>query len=194
MSKSLPPKINLREGKREEGGRNGRGGDGGGGRETALQRGPKGKESPFQWNKNCAISTRSARRLWKCPRVQGTRVHFLPLLSPLRRSLQIRERSVQAFGNLMCTEMRESQSWVEPSCLAHRRTRPTFFPGCDLSAWTVPTDVCARSRCYWIGASSSCFFIFYFFLRREEMFFFRGGCVIRGMKRTADWCAAFPLF
>lgn len=81
MSKSLPPKINLREGKREEGGRNGRGGDGGGGRETALQRGPKGKESPFQWNKNCAISTRSARRLWKCPRVQGTRVHPPPSFS-----------------------------------------------------------------------------------------------------------------
>lgn len=79
MSKSLPPKINLREGKREEGGRNGRGGDGGGGREPAPQRGPKGKESPFQWNKNCAMSTRSARRLWKRPRVQGTRVHFFSL-------------------------------------------------------------------------------------------------------------------
>lgn len=57
MSKTLPPKINLhseeREGGRkgEEGGRRRKG--------KSLSTGTEGKESPFQWNKNCAISIRT---------------------------------------------------------------------------------------------------------------------------------------
>lgn len=57
MSKTLPPKINLhseeREGGRKgvEGGRRRKG--------KSLSTGTEGKESPFQWNKNCAISIRT---------------------------------------------------------------------------------------------------------------------------------------
>lgn len=59
MSETLPPKINLHEGKREkerererrEGGRR---------KGKSLSAGTGGKESPFQWNKNCAISLRTA--------------------------------------------------------------------------------------------------------------------------------------
>lgn len=58
MSKTLPPKINLHEGRerRREKGRGGREEEEG----KSLSTGTEGKESPFQWNKNCAISLRTA--------------------------------------------------------------------------------------------------------------------------------------
>lgn len=55
MSKTLPPKINLHEGRRERERR-----EGGRRKGKSLSAGTEGKESPFQWNKNCAISLRTA--------------------------------------------------------------------------------------------------------------------------------------
>lgn len=49
MSKTLPPKINLHEGREREGGRKGE--EGGRRRKgKSLSTGTEGKESPFQWN------------------------------------------------------------------------------------------------------------------------------------------------
>ena len=60
MSKTLPPKINLHEGRERR--RERKGGREGGRRRKgkSLSTGTEGKESPFQWNKNCAISWRTA--------------------------------------------------------------------------------------------------------------------------------------
>lgn len=53
MSKSLPPKINLHEGREKE-------------REEGGGSGDRRTESPVQWNKNCAISLGTA--WWTIPR------------------------------------------------------------------------------------------------------------------------------
>lgn len=58
MSKTLPLKINLHEGRER---RSERGREGGRRKGKSLSTGTGGKESPFQWNKNCAISLRTPR-------------------------------------------------------------------------------------------------------------------------------------
>lgn len=195
MSKTLPPKINLHEGRerRREKRRVGRRRKG-----KSLSTGTEGKESPFQWNKNCAISLRTAcsdrggpvlSRKWISVVFldnQGIRAHCNPRCLGGYRSwrflpdgLQRRKRAVQSFqkGDMTVQRCKISDESIRHALPMGERIN-------IFSAWTViylrvQCSPCRRLHlnALWMLNGVSCFF------GRGLL----GGCVIRGWERR--WTA-----
>lgn len=149
MSKTLPPKINLRAGREKKEGE--RGGEGGREEEEEgkqpLNGDRRGKESPFQWNKkNCAMSTRSAQRLLEISAFSGSIFSPPPRLLSRGSSHSATIRAVIWRPDVQ-GDARATHEWIRHALpigeSLSRFSKPGLRPVC-----VCGVDVCAQSRCH----------------------------------------------
>lgn len=144
-----------------------KGAEGGRRKGKSLSAGTEGKESPFQWNKNCAISLRTpcSDHSHRCCPWDGYQQRFLDdcwrggVRSPLQPPRCLwgfffkASPACDFFLNPMVFRWRKKKRdmtvkmqhhwWVCSSCLAHGRTHPHFL--CRRGAGRGVCDLCVRS-------------------------------------------------
>lgn len=189
MSKTLPPKINLREG-REEGGRKRE--RRGGRRRTgsSLSAGTEGERVSVSMElklRNCE-QERAPRWPRNDPCVFGGPGSIFLLLS----GGSSHSGTVRAVvSDLLCRDASAGDEWIRPALPIGEHIPHFSSPGLR-PVCVYGVDVCAQLR-----QTGGCFIFsvgFFFFFKEIWLLFFPGGCVIRGMERTQAGVQLFRCF